>query len=75
MNTRSIVLEKLRKHPQMSGRSLHQILKAHKIRLSGSAFYLMMSKMVDEGLVSFVDETVVIDGVRIKRRHFKLNDK
>ena len=70
---RKAIVEELFEIPQISGRTLLELLNKRGIKISAVRFYMIMSKLEAEGLVLSWDNHEVLDGHRLKLRHFKLN--
>ena len=54
------------------GRTVRKALARHGIRRSGPAFYQMMSRLEDAGLVAGEYDQKVVDGQIIKERRYAL---
>jgi DNA-binding PadR family transcriptional regulator len=59
-------------HGEESGQSVREELVKHGVRKSGPAFYQLMARMEDDGLVRGRYESYVINGQPIKERRYKL---
>lgn len=59
-------------HP---GRDLRQRLAEVGMRRSGPAFYQLMSRLEDAGLVDGRYEQKIVDGQIIKERHYTITEK
>lgn len=55
------------------GQHIRQRLSQAKVRQSGPAFYRMMARLEDAGLVEGYYVQQVIDGQIIKQRHYRLS--
>jgi DNA-binding PadR family transcriptional regulator len=66
-----LVLEALTGHDQ-AGRELRALLTAHGVRSSGPAFYQMMSRLEDAGLVDGAYDQRVVAGQHVKERRYRL---
>jgi DNA-binding PadR family transcriptional regulator len=66
-----LVLGMLRAEPQL-GRTVRRELTRHGVRRSGPAFYQMMSRLEDAGLVAGEYDQKVIGGQIIKERRYTL---
>jgi DNA-binding PadR family transcriptional regulator len=55
-----------------SGRDLRDLLAEEDEHRSGPAFYQMMARMEDAGLVEGWYDSKVIDGQHIKERHYRI---
>ncbi len=56
----------------MPGRVLRDELEARGVRRGGPAFYQMMARMEDVGLVSGTYHQEIIEGQIIRERHYEL---
>lgn len=66
-----LVLEALAGSDQL-GRELRALLAAHGVRSSGPAFYQMMSRLEDAGLVEGAYDQRVVAGQHVKERRYRL---
>ncbi len=66
-----LVLEALQAADQ-PGRALRALLVAHGVRSSGPAFYQMMSRLEDAGLVDGEYTQRVVAGQNLKERQYRL---
>ena len=57
---------------ELSGRELREALKKSKIVKSGPAFYQLMSRLEDAKYVKGRYEEKLVEGQRIKERHYTL---
>src|SRR3954463_5685416 len=57
------------------GRVIRRTLKRHGIDRSGPAFYQMMARLEDAGLVTGEYDQKVVDGQMIKERRYTLTDR
>jgi DNA-binding PadR family transcriptional regulator len=65
------VLGLLRDEPQ-AGRDIRAELRRHGIRRTAPAFYQMMARLEDGGLVEGWYDQKVVEGQIIKERHYRL---
>jgi DNA-binding PadR family transcriptional regulator len=54
------------------GRELRALLVSHGVRSSGPAFYQMMSRLEDAGLVDGAYDQRVVGGQHVKERRYRL---
>ena len=54
------------------GRRIRRELAAHRIRRTAPAFYQMMARLEEAGLVRGWYDQKIVDGQIIKERHYKL---
>ena len=66
-----LVLGLLLRDPQ-PGRRIRRHLATHGVRRTAPAFYQMMSRLEEAGLVRGWYDQKVVDGQIIKERHYKL---
>lgn len=66
-----LVLEGLSASEQ-SGRDLRELLAAHRIRRTPPAFYQMMARLEDAGLIDGWYDQQVVDGQLLKERRYRL---
>jgi DNA-binding PadR family transcriptional regulator len=66
-----LVLTALREHPLL-GRHLRRQLSQHGVRRSAPAFYQMMARLEDAGLVAGDYDQKIIDAQIIKERRYQL---
>jgi DNA-binding PadR family transcriptional regulator len=66
-----LVLGLLLGRPQ-AGRDIRAELRRHAVRRTAPAFYQMMARLEDAGLVEGWYDQKVIDGQLIKERHYRL---
>ena len=66
-----LVLSRLRLGPS-SGRELRQRLEDYAVRKSGPAFYQLMARMEDAGMVKGWYQQEIIDSQIIRERHYKI---
>src|SRR5262245_62855097 len=57
------------------GRAIRRTLKRHGIDRSGPAFYQMMARLEDAGLVSGEYDQKIVDGQIIKERRYTLTPR
>jgi DNA-binding PadR family transcriptional regulator len=57
---------------ERTGRELRTSLKRYRVRQSGPAFYQMMARLENAGLVSGWYTQTIIDGQMIKERHYRV---
>ena len=57
----------------MTGRELRLHLKHHGVNKSGPAFYQLMARMEDAGLVTGQYKQEIIDSQIIRQRHYRLD--
>ena len=57
------------------GRTIRRTLKRHGIDRSGPAFYQMMARLEDAGLVSGEYDQKIVDGQIIKERRYTLTPR
>jgi DNA-binding PadR family transcriptional regulator len=67
-----LVLGLLRQAPRL-GRELRQDLARHAVRRSGPAFYQMMARLEDAGLVTGEYDQKVLAGQIIKERRYEMS--
>jgi DNA-binding PadR family transcriptional regulator len=58
-----------------AGRDLRALLEGHGVLKSAPAFYQLMARLEDSGLVRGRYEQKVIDGQRVKERRYKITAK
>ncbi len=56
----------------LPGREIRDRLKVHGVRKSGPAFYQLMSRLEDAGLVEGSYHKEIIDGQIIRERHYTI---
>ena len=56
----------------MAGRSLRRRLRGHGVKKSGPAFYQLMSRMEDAGMVRGWYEQKIVESQIIRERHYML---
>ena len=56
----------------LPGREIRDHLKVHGVRKSGPAFYQLMSRLEDAGLVQGSYHQEIIDGQIIRERHYRI---
>ena len=61
----------LRGH-NLPGREVRKQLKAFNVRKSGPAFYQLMSRLEDAGLVEGSYHQEIVDGQIIRERHYRI---
>lgn len=66
-----LVVGLLRGH-SLPGREIRDHLKVHGVRKSGPAFYQLMSRLEDAGLVVGNYHQEIIDGQIIRERHYTI---
>ena len=66
-----LVLGLLRDHPH-AGRDIRTALQRHGVRRTAPAFYQMMARLEDAGLVEGWYDQKVVDGQLIKERHYRV---
>jgi len=66
-----LVLGLLRHQPQ-AGRDIRAELRRHGVRRTAPAFYQMMARLEDAGLVDGWYDQKVVEGQLIKERHYRL---
>jgi DNA-binding PadR family transcriptional regulator len=66
-----LVLGLLRDHAQ-AGRDIRAELQRHGVRRTAPAFYQMMARLEDAGLVEGWYDRKVVEGQLIKERHYRL---
>lgn len=66
-----LVLGLLRDQPQ-AGRHIRAELQHHGVRRTAPAFYQMMARLEDAGLVEGWYDQKVVEGQLIKERHYRL---
>jgi DNA-binding PadR family transcriptional regulator len=66
-----LVLGMLRGH-ERTGRHLRRALARHGVRRTGPAFYQMMARLEDAGLVTGEYDQKIVDGQIIKERRYAL---
>jgi DNA-binding PadR family transcriptional regulator len=66
-----LVLGLLHDQPQ-AGRDIRTQLQRHGVRRTAPAFYQMMARLEDAGLVEGWYDQKVVDGQLIKERHYRL---
>ena len=54
------------------GREVRERLKAFEVRKSGPAFYQLMSRLEDAGLVDGTYHQEIVDGQIIRERHYTI---
>lgn len=69
-----LVLGMLR-HEERAGRHLRRALARHGVRRTGPAFYQMMARLEDAGLVAGEYDQKVVDGQIIKERRYALTPR
>ncbi len=57
---------------QATGRQLRQRLADYAVRKSGPAFYQLMSRMEDAGVVKGWYQQEIVEGQIIRERHYKI---
>ena len=62
----------LLRHKTFPGREIRESLKGFGIRKSGPAFYQLMSRLEDAGLVVGNYHQEIIDGQLIRERHYTI---
>ena len=55
-----------------SGRDLRSRLRAHGARKSGPAFYQLMARLEESGVVDGRYEQVIVDGQPVRERHYRV---
>ena len=53
------------------GRDLRQVLRDQGVRKSGPAFYQMMARLEDAGLVTGRYDQQIVDGQILRERHYR----
>lgn len=66
-----LVLGLLRDQPQ-AGRDIRAELRGHGVRRTAPAFYQMMARLEDAGLVEGWYDQKVVEGQLIKERHYRI---
>lgn len=66
-----LILGALRQGP-CSGRDLRALLEQWRTHRSGPAFYQMMARLEDAGLLDGRYEQQVVDGHAVKERHYEI---
>ncbi len=66
-----LVLEALAED-ERAGRDLRTLLTDHGVKSSGPAFYQMMSRLEEAGLVEGRYDSKVVDGQHLKERRYRL---
>lgn len=66
-----LVLGLLRDQPQ-AGRDIRAELQRHGVRRTAPAFYQMMARLEDAGMVEGWYDQKVVEGQLIKERHYRL---
>jgi DNA-binding PadR family transcriptional regulator len=61
--------------PERAGRHLRRALARHGVRRTGPAFYQMMARLEDAGLVAGEYEQRIVDGQIIKERRYALTPR
>ncbi len=56
----------------LSGHEIRQQLKSFDVRKSGPAFYQMMARVEDAGLVEGTYHQEILDGQIIRERHYRI---
>lgn len=67
-----LVLTELRASPS-TGRQLRAGLREHGARKSGPAFYQLMARIEDAGLVEGWYEQRLVDGQKVRERHYRIS--
>lgn len=57
------------------GRDVRQEMSSHNVTSSGAAFYQMMARMEEAGMIRGAYETKVVDGQTIKQRKYHIRPK
>jgi DNA-binding PadR family transcriptional regulator len=57
---------------KLTGRQVREELEKSGVRKSLAAFYQLMARLEDGGMVSGWYEQVVVDGATIKERHYEI---
>jgi hypothetical protein len=70
-NLQILVLEALLRGEQ-TGRGVRVVLAEHGVRKSAPAFYQLMARLEDGGLIEGRYESKVVDGQPIKERRYRL---
>src|SRR6185295_5881722 len=60
---------------EQAGRQLRALLVAHGVRSSGPAFYQMMGRLEDAGMVDGRYEQRLVDGQNLKERRYRLTKR
>lgn len=68
-----LVLGALRSGP-LAGREIRERMETHGVRTRGPAFYQLMARMEDAGMVSGSYSQEVIQGQIIRERHYRITD-
>ncbi len=66
-----LVLSRLRGGPA-TGRELRDRLEEYSVRKSGPAFYQLMARMEDGGIVKGWYQQQIVDGQIIRERHYEI---
>jgi len=66
-----LVLSRLRVGPS-TGRELRQRLEEYSVKKSGPAFYQLMSRMEDAGVVKGWYQQQIVDSQIIRERHYQI---
>lgn len=71
MTTTHVAILRLLAPGERSGRELRRLLAEEGVKLSAPAFYQVMSRMEDEGLVTGWYAERVVEGVVIRERWYR----
>ncbi len=70
--TQRDVMLRLLRPGSMSGRQLRIAMEGEGVKKSGPAFYMLVSRAIDEGLIESWDNPKIVSGVAIQERWFKI---